>query len=304
MAMSGPGHVHPIAGQIGAHHRQEQPRRIVVGEAGESFEDVVRALLARTDAHPVLAEVQERKPQGDAVDATPLGVVAQHHLAHGLAERVDVGGIGRRRLVQRIARIRRLGGHRPAIDVGADQLQRAGEHDLADASLGCTLEHVLVHRDVVVEDELWRSAPDTRVIAEVQQHVDALEQFERADVVEEVSAHEAVRHVVGVDDVGGEQIEALAVKERRHRATEPSGCTRDEHPWSVRHTARRHRSTSTTVRQTGCDTLEEPSTRFGIPVTASMSNRTSVLLSWLAARSAPPDGCTAKFLGVRPPLGR
>ena len=111
----------------------------------------------------------------------------------------------------------------------ADHLQRAGEHDLVDALLGGTLEHVLVHRDVLVEDELGRGTPDARVVAQVDHHVDVLEQFERGLVIEEVGKDEAVRHISGVDDVGGEQIEARIVEPRGDGAAEPSGRPGDQH---------------------------------------------------------------------------
>ena len=54
-----------------------------------------------------------------------------------------------------------------------------------------------------------------------------------ACVVEQIGLHEPVRHVFGVDDVGGEWIEALTVKEQRQGAAEPPGCAGDENPRSV-----------------------------------------------------------------------
>ena len=95
---------------------------------------------------------------------------------------------------------------------------------------------------------------DTRVIAEMHQHVDVLEQFERALVIEEIGADEAVRHVVGVDDVRGEQIESRSMERCCHRAAESSGRPGDQHSRRLRADRSGHRSTPTTVRQTGSDT--------------------------------------------------
>ncbi len=198
-------------------------------EARETLEHIIGSLLARADAHPILAVVQEWKPECDAVDSAPLGVVAQHDFADGLAECVDVGRIRRHGLIQGIRRGPRLIDHRAPIDVGSNQLQCAGEHDLGDASLSRALEHVLVHRDVLVEDELWRAGTDAGVVTDMQEHVDALEQHEAALVIEQVGVLEPVRHVSGVDDVRGEQIEALPMEQRRHGAAEPPGCAGDEH---------------------------------------------------------------------------
>jgi hypothetical protein len=115
---------------------------------------------------------------------------------------------------------------------------------VADALLGGTLEHVLVDRDVLVEDHLGWGRPDAGVVADVERDVDACEHRRRCDVVAQVGTLERVRDRARVDHVGREEAEALVVEQPCDGAPESSGGSGDEHVRSVCQSSLSHRSTS------------------------------------------------------------